>query len=65
MSFFCTSGVSTGEPRAFAHVGPINMTCVRGHDDAVGEMAIATNGLAVGAVDIHRVNAVAAQFEKE
>jgi len=35
------------------------------HDDAVGEMAIGDNGLAVGAVEIHRVNAVAAQFENE
>src|SRR5258708_39609430 len=48
-----------------AHVGPINMTCLRIHDDAVGEMAIGNNGLAIGAVDIHRVNAVAPQFEKE
>jgi hypothetical protein len=48
-----------------AHVGPIDMTGLRIHDDAVGEMAIGSDGLAVGAVGIHRVNAVAAQFEKE
>ena len=48
-----------------AHVGPIDMTGLRIHDDAVGEMAIGDDGLAVGAVEIHRVNAVAAQFENE
>ena len=48
-----------------AHVGPIDMTGLRIHDDAVGEMAIRDDGLAVGAVRIHRVNAVAAQFENE
>ena len=48
-----------------AHVGPIDMTGLRIHDDAVGEMAIGNDGLAVGAVEIHRVNAVAAQFENE
>jgi hypothetical protein len=41
------------------------MTGLRIHDDAVGEMAIGNDGLAVGAVEIHRVNAVAAQFENE
>jgi hypothetical protein len=35
------------------------------HDDAVGEMAIGNDGLAVGAVEIHQVNAVATQFENE
>jgi hypothetical protein len=48
-----------------AHVGPIDMTRPRIHDDAVGEMAISNNSFAVGTVEIHRVNAVAAQFEKE
>ena len=33
-----------------AHVGPIDMTCLRIHDDAVGEMAIGDDGLAVGAI---------------
>src|SRR5258708_39438834 len=41
------------------------MTGLRIHDDAVGEMAIGNDGLAVRAVEIHRVNAVAAQFENE
>jgi hypothetical protein len=41
------------------------MTRLRIHDDAVGEMSIGNNGFAVGAVDIHRVNPVAAQFENE
>ena len=36
-----------------AHVGPIDMTSLRIHDDAVGEMATGNNGLAVGAVEIH------------
>ena len=48
-----------------AHVGPIDMTRLRIHDDAVGKVAIGDDGLAVGAVGIHRVNAVAAQFENE
>jgi hypothetical protein len=48
-----------------AHVGPIDMTGLRIHDDAVGEMAIGNDGLAVGAVEIHRVNPVAAQLENE
>jgi SNF2 helicase protein/SNF2 domain-containing protein len=48
-----------------AHIGPIDMTGLRIHDDAVGEMAIDDNRFAVGAVHIHRVNAIAAQFEKE
>src|SRR6478672_1181203 len=41
------------------------MTSLRIHDDAVGEMAIRDNGLAVGAINIHRVNAVAAQLQHE
>jgi hypothetical protein len=36
-----------------------------GGTSVVGQMAIGDNGLAVGAVVIHRVNAIAAQFEKE
>jgi hypothetical protein len=47
------------------HVGPIDMASLRIHDDAVGEVAIGDDGRAVGAVGIHRVNAVAAQFEDE
>src|SRR5262249_7412426 len=46
-----------------AHVGPINMTRLDIHADAVGKAAIGDNGLAVRAVGVHRVNAVAAQFE--
>ena len=48
-----------------AHVGPVDVTGLRIHDDAVGKTAIGDNGFAVGAVGIHRVNAVAAQFENE
>ena len=48
-----------------AHVGPIDMTSLRIHDDAVGEVAIGDDRFAVGAVRVHRVNTVAAQFEKE
>jgi hypothetical protein len=48
-----------------AHVGPIHMTGLRIHDDAVEEMAIGNDGLQVGVVEIHRVNAVAAQFGNE
>ena len=48
-----------------AHVGPIDMTRLHIDDDAVGKGAIGHDDLAVGAVRIHRVNAAAAQFEKE
>ena len=43
------------------------MICVetRHNGDAVGEAAIGDDGLAVGAIGIHRVNAVPAQFENE
>jgi hypothetical protein len=40
-----------------AHAALGNMTCLRVHDDAVGEVATGDDGLAVGAVGIHRVNA--------
>ena len=33
------------------------------HDDAIGEVAIGDDGLAVRSIGVHRVNAVAAQFE--
>src|SRR5262249_12409340 len=48
-----------------AHVGPVDMPRRHIHGDAVGETAIGDDGLAVGAVGIHRVNAVAAQFKNE
>jgi hypothetical protein len=48
-----------------AHVGPIDVARRHIHDNAVGETAIGDDGLAVGPVGIHRVNAVPAQFEKE
>ena len=41
------------------------MTGLRIHDDAVGELAIGDDGLSVGAVEIHRMNAAAAQLENE
>ena len=48
-----------------AHVGPVDMTGLDIDDDAVGKVAIGDDGLAVGAVRVHRVNAVAAQFKKK
>src|ERR1700722_9718492 len=42
------------------HIGPIDVTRLHIDGDPVGEMAIGDNGLAVGAVEIHRVNAVTA-----
>jgi hypothetical protein len=48
-----------------AHVGPINMTGLPFYDDAVGEVTIGDDSLAVRAVRIHRVNAVTAEFENE
>ncbi len=47
------------------HVGPIDMTRLRIHDDAIGEVAISHDGPAVRSIGVHRVNAVAAQFEHE
>jgi hypothetical protein len=41
------------------------MTCRRIHDDAVGEVAISDYRFAVGAIRVHRMNTVAAQFENE
>ena len=39
------------------HVGPIDMTRLRIHDDAVGQMAISDDSLFVGPVRIHHVDA--------
>jgi hypothetical protein len=36
-----------------AHVGPVDVTSLDVHGDAVGEVAIGDDGLAVGAVGIH------------
>ena len=47
------------------HVGPIDMTRLRIHDDAVGQMAIGDDGLFVGPVRIHRVDAAGVEFENE
>ncbi|WP_347338803.1 hypothetical protein [Bradyrhizobium vignae] len=51
--------------RGDAHVGPIDVTRLYIHDDAVGEAAVGNDDLAVGTIGIHRVNAVTAQFENE
>src|SRR5262252_1116210 len=51
--------------RGNAHVGPVDVTSLDIHGDAVGEAAIGDNGRAVGTIGIHRVNAVPAQFENE
>ena len=48
-----------------AHVGPINMTGIRIYDNAVGEMAISGDDLAIRAIGVHRVNSVAAELEEE
>src|SRR5262249_60341249 len=39
------------------HVGPIDVTRRHIHGDAVGKTAIGDDGLAVGAIRIHRMNA--------
>src|SRR5262249_35485736 len=39
-----------------AHIGPIDMTRGDIYRDAVGQTAVGDDGLAVGAVGIHRVN---------
>jgi hypothetical protein len=46
-------------------VGPIDVTGLHIDADAIGEATISDNGLAIGAIGIHRVNAVPAQFENE
>src|SRR5262249_33070129 len=51
--------------RGDTHVGPIDVTSLYIHGDAVGEATIGDDGLAVGTIGIHGVNAVPAQFEDE
>ena len=51
--------------RGNAHVGPVDVASLDIHGDAVGEMAIGDDGLAVGTIGIHGVNAVSTQFENE
>ena len=46
-----------------AHVGPVDMASLDIDDDAVGQMAIRHDGLAVGTVRIHGVNAAGVQLE--
>ena len=46
-----------------AHVGPVDMASLSIDDDAVGQMAIRHDGLAVGTVRIHGVNAAGVQFK--
>jgi hypothetical protein len=41
------------------------MTSLRIHGDAVREAAIGDEGLAVGTIGFHRVNAVPAQFKEK
>jgi hypothetical protein len=45
---------------AAAHVGPVDMTSLGIDHDAVGQMAIGRDGLTVGTVRIHGVNAAGA-----
>jgi hypothetical protein len=47
------------------HVGPVDLTGIHVHDDAVGEAAIRDDRLEVGSVGIDRVNAATAQFEEK
>ncbi len=48
-----------------AHVGPIDMARISIDDDAVGQMAIRHDGLAVGTVRIHGVNATGVQLKNK
>jgi hypothetical protein len=48
-----------------AHIGPIDMTRLGIHDDAIGEPAFGNDDLVIGTVGIHRVNAAPAQFKKK
>src|SRR5712664_3408931 len=48
-----------------AHVGPVDMARLGIDDDAVGQMAIRHDGLAVGTVRIHGVNAAGVQLKNK
>ena len=48
-----------------AHVGPVDMASLNIDDDAVGQMAIRHDGLAVGTVGIHGVNAAGVQLKNK
>ena len=48
-----------------AHVGPVDMASLGIDDDAVGQMAIRHDGLAVGTVRIHGVNAAGVQLKNK
>jgi hypothetical protein len=48
-----------------AHVGPVDMAGLDIDDDAVWQMAIRNDGLAVGAVRVHGVNAAGVQLENK
>ena len=48
-----------------AHIGPIDMSRLRIDDDAVGHAAIGDDGLFVGPVRIHRVDAAGVYFDNE
>src|SRR5882724_12775292 len=46
-----------------AHIGPVDMARLGIHDDAVWQMAIRHDSLAVGTVRIHGVNAAGVNFK--
>src|SRR6516225_1046976 len=48
-----------------AHVGPVDVTGFDIHGDAVGKTAIGDDGLAVGAVRIHAMNAAGVELQHE
>ena len=48
-----------------AHIGPVDMASLSIDDDAVGQMAIRHDGLAVGTVRIHGVNAAGVQLKNK
>src|SRR6266576_6928985 len=48
-----------------AHVGPVDMASLGIDDDAVGQMAIRHDGLAVGTVRIHGMNAAGVQLKNK
>jgi len=48
-----------------AHIGPVDMTGSGIDRDAIRHLTIGNNDPVVGAVRVHRMNATAAQLEKE
>jgi hypothetical protein len=47
------------------HIGPIEITSLGIHNDAVGQMTIGNDGILVRSIGIHHMNAARVYFENE